>query len=616
MAPIHCPNRSSTASLCASRWAIRPTKPKRKFFASEREITVLTRSIRSQTSTTCLPCRTRWRTSRSTPARTITLWKSSTARARASSLLWVSARAALSCSSAARKPAPSLRAATIASRTTSSSSPSPFSRTAWSPVRATHPCRKSRKPPNPFCAISSNPCPFPCERPAVSVHSTLAQLWARADRPAVRAFLLSITALTAALLLALYSGAAAELGQLGLASTSALAALVIAGWVAVTLVPVLAKRTPLRWIGYKMEYHISREGWIYFAGIILVALAALNTGNNLLFLILSSLVAIVLMSGILSSITLSGIEMRLLLPEHIFAGQPVRAVVELENAKLTLPSFSLRVEAARTKGSSAVAMLETPVYFPYLPKSDRVQQVVPMLFPRRGVYRQEEFRIVTRFPFGFLQKARHLNLKTEALVYPSVEPTEEYLDILPGLQGALESLVKGRGQDLYALRDYLPTDSARHVHWKASARLGSLMVREFTREDESRILLVLDPHLTAAESSGLASGVATTNDRFERAVTICASLAWHFYERNFSLQFRSAGVETALAHADQIIFAILRHLALAQPLPPDPKQALMTDLAASPDLFKIIVTSQPHGSIPAPVWSSSYVVFLDDPREN
>ncbi len=444
------------------------------------------------------------------------------------------------------------------------------------------------------------------------MHSTLAQLWARADRPAVRAFLLSITALTAALLLALYSGAAAELGQLGLASTSALAALVIAGWVAVTLVPVLAKRTPLRWIGYKMEYRISREGWIYFAGIILVALAALNTGNNLLFLILSSLVAIVLMSGILSSITLSGIEMRLLLPEHIFAGQPVRAVVELENAKLTLPSFSLRVEAARTKGSSTVAMLETPVYFPYLPKNDRVQQVVPMLFPRRGVYRQEAFRIVTRFPFGFLQKARHLNLKTEALVYPSVEPTEEYLDILPGLQGALESLVKGRGQDLYALRDYLPTDSARHVHWKASARLGSLMVREFTREDESRILLVLDPHLSAAESSGLASGSAATNDRFERAVTICASLAWHFYERNFSLQFRSAGVETALAHADEIIFAILRHLALAQPLPPDPKQALMTDLAASPDLFKIIVTSQPHGSIPAPVWSSSYVVFLDD----
>ncbi len=207
--------------------------------------------------------------------------------------------------------------------------------------------------------------------------STLAQLWAKADRPAVRAFLLSITALTAALLLALYSGAAAEIGQRALASTSALAALAIAGWVGVTLVPILAKRTPLRWLGYKMEYRITLEGWIYIGGIILVALAALNTGNNLLFLILASLIALVLMSGILSSITLSGVAMRLVLPEHIFAGQPVRAMVELENEKLTLPSFSLRVEAARTKQAQAAAMLETPVYFPYLPKHDRVQQTIP-----------------------------------------------------------------------------------------------------------------------------------------------------------------------------------------------------------------------------------------------
>jgi uncharacterized protein (DUF58 family) len=448
----------------------------------------------------------------------------------------------------------------------------------------------------------------------VRVLSTISQLWAKADRPAVRAFLLSITALTAALLLALYSGAAAELGQRALASTSALAALAIASWVGVALVPILAKRTPLRWLGYKLEYRITLEGWIYLGGIILVALAALNTGNNLLFLILASLIAIFLLSGILSSITLSGIAMRLVLPEHIFAGQPVRTMVELENEKLTLPSFSLRVEAARTKqAAQSSAILETPVYFPYLPKHDRVQQTIPVTFPRRGVYCQEAFRVVTRFPFGFLRKARQLNLKTQALVYPSVEPTAEYLEILPGLQGALESLTKGRGQDLYALREYLPTDSARHVHWKASARSGSLMVREFTREDDCRILLVLDPHLSAEESASLKPGSSAMNERFERAVTICASLAWHFYENNSLLQFRSAGVETALAPADELIFAILEHLAIAQPLPPDPHQSLMADLAASPELFKIIVTSQPHGSVPASVWSSSYVVFLDDP---
>jgi len=442
--------------------------------------------------------------------------------------------------------------------------------------------------------------------------TTVTQLWAKADRPAVRAFLLSMVALSAALLLALYSGAAAELGQIVLASSTALIALIIAAWVGITLVPILARRTALRWIGTRIEYRVTVEGWIYLGGIILVSLAALNTGNNLLFLILASLIAIILMSGILSSITLSGVGMHLELPEHIFAGQTVRAIVEVENQKLALPSFSLRVEAVKPKGGPPVAILDTPVYFPFVPKHDRIQQVVPMTFPSRGVYRQEAFRIVTRFPFGFLQKSRRLDLKTEALIYPSVEPTPEYMEILLGIQGALESTYKGQGHDLYALRGYVPTDSARHVHWKASARSGSLMVREFSREEDFRVLVVLDPHLPVEIEPGSKKERATAKARFERAVTICASLAWHFYERNSVIQFRSAGIETALAGADELIFTILRYLALTQPLPSDPSQALMAELAASPDLFKLIVTSQPRGSIPASLWSSSYVIFLDE----
>jgi len=411
------------------------------------------------------------------------------------------------------------------------------------------------------------------------------------------------------MVLALYSGAAAELGRLRIATVSALAALLVAAWVGITLVPILARRTPLRWLGYKMEYKITREGWLYILGIFLISLAALNTGNNLLFLILACLIAVILMSGILSSITLSGVAMRLELPEHIFAGQPVRASIELENEKLTLPSFSLRVEAITPKNAPPAALLETPVYFPYLAKRGRAQQTVPISFRARGVYRQDAFRIVTRFPFGFLQKAHRLTLQTEALVYPSVEPTREFFEILPGLQGALESLAKGRGQDLYALRDYVPTDSARHVHWKASARSGSLMVREFTREDDTRVLLVLDPHILAATSDATPQAAA---ERFERAVTLCAGVAWHFFERNALLQFRSAGMETPLAPAEDNIYAILRHLATAQPLPPDAEHKLLTDLAASLELFKIIVTSQPRGTIPANLWHTSYVVFLDE----
>jgi uncharacterized protein (DUF58 family) len=442
----------------------------------------------------------------------------------------------------------------------------------------------------------------------VNLRALLANFWENADRPGVRAFFLSMAALSVAFILAVYSGAAAQMGNLVLASATAMSALLVAGWVGVTLVPVLAKRTPLRWITYRMEYRLTREGWIYIGGIVLVALAAINTGNNLLFLILACLIASILMSGVLSSLTLAGVELDLRLPGHIFAGQTVRGTVELKNEKQTLPSFSLRVEGAKKKTQAAAVLLATPVYFPYLPRAESVKQSVPLRFARRGLYRQEAFRIVTRFPFGFLQKARRLDLATEALVYPSVEATPEFLEVLPGIQGAMESLAKGRGQDLYALRDYLPTDSARHVHWKASARLGSLMVREFAREDDTRVLLVLDPHSEAARPNS----TLAEKEQFEHAVELCAAIAWNFHERAALIEFRSASAIAPLAAAAENIFQILRHLALVEALPVDAKQPRLTELAAEAESFKIVVTSQRRGSIPAEVWNSSYVVFAEE----
>jgi uncharacterized protein (DUF58 family) len=443
----------------------------------------------------------------------------------------------------------------------------------------------------------------------VSLRTSFANFWEKADRPGVRAFFLSMTALTVAFVLALYSGAAARTGNMTLASTSALAALLIAAWVGITLVPVLAKRTPLRWITYRMEYRLPREGWIYIAAIVVVALAAINTGNNLLFLILACLIASILMSGILSSLTLAGVELNLHLPEHIFAGQTVRGAVELSNEKQTLPSFSLKVEGVRKKNTSSAVLLSTTVYFPYIPRSETASQSVPLRFARRGLYRQEAFRIVTRFPFGFLQKARRLDITSEALVYPSVEATPEFLEVLPGIQGAIESLAKGRGQDLYALRDYLPTDGARYVHWKASARCGSLMVREFAREDDTRILLVLDPQSDAARPNA----TAAEKDRFERTIDLCAAIAWSFHERGGLMEFRSASATVPLAPASENIFAVLRHLALVEALPVDDQQHRLVELAAEAESVKIIVTSQPRGSIPAEVWNSSYVVFAEEP---
>ncbi len=436
----------------------------------------------------------------------------------------------------------------------------------------------------------------------------VARWWRGLDRPGWRNFAVALVALAFALLLALYSSVAAETGRVWLAGAAGLGALGLAGWVAVTIVPVLARRTPLHWFAYQIDYKLTREGAVYLAGVFVVALAALNTGNNLLFLVLASLLAGIVVSGVLSRIVLAGIELKLDLPEHVFARQPILATLELRNEKQTLPSFSLRVVGEQADNQARI--LTRPVYFPHIPRQQSARQRVELIFPRRGVYRQEAFGIRTKFPFGFLQKTRKVDSRMELVVYPRVEPTEEFYEILPLVSGELESFARGRGHDLYSIRDHQPTDSARFVDWKASAKTGTLKVRQFTREDERRVMLVLDPFLDvqAAGSSGLCP--AEAEEKFERAVTLCACLAWHFHEIDSVMEFRSAAATLPMAPAGEIIYDVLRHLAFAQPRPADPRRRFLSQLATESQIFKIILTSQPRGSIPTSLWTSSYFLFM------
>ncbi|MCL6565560.1 MAG: DUF58 domain-containing protein [Acidobacteriia bacterium] len=435
------------------------------------------------------------------------------------------------------------------------------------------------------------------------MRSAVQQWWASADRAGWRSFAGALAALGVALLLALYSSAAAEGGQKWRAWAAALAALGLAGWVAARIVPGLARRTALRWLTLRLRYRLTREGTLYLALLVVVLLAALNTANNLLFLILAAMLAGLLISGVVSRAVLAGVELRLELPEHIFAGQPVQAVVVLRNNKPMLPSFSLRVVGETRSAGNAI--LTRPVYFPYLARGQAARQAVELRFARRGRYRQDALALQTRFPFGFLEKTLRVEMAEELLVYPRVEPTEEFYEVLPLLSGELESYTRGRGHDLYGIRDSQPSDSARFVDWKASARTGALKVREFTREDERRVLLVLDPRLHGEASD------AVLRERFERAVQLAAGLAWHFYEIDAELAFHTAGFSTPLARAGEIIYPVLRALALIEPLPATAAASVLEELPEAHELYKIILTSQPRGTIPTRLWTSSYLVFFD-----
>jgi uncharacterized protein (DUF58 family) len=437
------------------------------------------------------------------------------------------------------------------------------------------------------------------------------QQWARTDRPGWRRFFQGLLGLSTAFFLALYSTALTEAGRVGAAVWAAAISLLLTGIVAVKVVPYLARRTALeRWL-VKIEYEFTHEGVFYLVIIGLIAIAALNTGNNLLFIILASLLAAILVSGILSQIVLSQLELDFVLPDHVFAQQPMISRLTVGNLKWVFPSFSVTVSARdadrkrrkKSLGPRPRQILDAPVYVPYIPHRSSVTQHVEITFPRRGRYTQEGFRVSSKFPFGFLRKSHEVPTKQEILVLPNIQPTEEFYEILPLIGGEIESFYKGQGSDLYAIRDYQEGDSARHVDWKATAKAQAVKVREFTREDERRLLLVFDARLPRADSS--------LYDQFEKAVTFCACLAWHFYEIDAMMQFLTDGFVTPMSASQEIIYPTLEALALIEPIIGVSTPSLLVAVASAPRTFNIIITAQPRGSIPTSLWGSSYLIFMD-----
>ncbi len=245
----------------------------------------------------------------------------------------------------------------------------------------------------------------------------------------------------------------------------------MAGWVAITIVPALARRTSLRWFVYQVDYRLTREGMIYLGAVFILVLAAVNTGNNLLFMILACSLAGILISGVLSRACSLASNLKFDMPEHIFAEQPVLAEMELRNEKQTWPSFSLLVVGETKKGTAQV--LTRPVYFPYIPRQSAARQKVELTFPaaRRlppGCFRHPHalsFRLFRENAHGRFEHGNHRSTRAS-------QPADQFYEVLPLLSGEMASYFRGRGHELHSLRDYQPSDSARFVDWKVTAKTG------------------------------------------------------------------------------------------------------------------------------------------------
>jgi len=471
------------------------------------------------------------------------------------------------------------------------------------------------------------------------LQSASAEVWIK--------FLLALVGLALAFGSALFSTAAGEAGHLWASVILASVALLMAAFVGLVTVPYLARRVALERLRQTFHYEVTKAGVVYALVTLVIGIAALNTGNNLLYIVVAAMLAAILVSGMVSALVLRGLQLEVRLPEHVFAERPVVGRIALRNRRRFLPSFSIRVVPARKEtkarkqwrwepttfvfplnrpagnqwlqlrdwrvrrvdvAPSAPGIFEGMIYFPYLPPGAQLMADLELIFERRGRYCESSFGVATRFPFAFLTRTRDVALEREIIVYPPVATPDELFEILPLVRGEWESFVRGRGSDLHLIREYMPEDSARHVDWKATAKSGSLKVREFTREDERKLCIVFDN-----PPAGLISEPA-----YECAVKLAASLAWHFSELDAEVSFVVSGQGRGVE-----LHEFLARLAVIEP---QGKQAggqesragmlqadVLREMApASTGEYNIVLTARPHGSVPTSWWNCSYFVFLGE----
>src|SRR5579884_499128 len=412
---------------------------------------------------------------------------------------------------------------------------------------------------------------------------------ANVDGEAWQRFFMAVAGLGLAFTAAIFSSVARDRGNPLATAIFAVSALFLALIVGLLTVPFLTRRVVAARMKDAFDYELTREGMAYLGVSLVIGIAALNTANNLLFIVLAAMLAAIVVSGIASAAVLRRLELDVIVPRNAFANKPVQLRVNLMNPRLLMPAFSVKVftpaekkkkpgwELTRTEfifpkqqkwfrlpdyalrrkpqPSRQEEILTRPVYFTFVGAGSEAGADLELTFPHRGYYSQEGFTLATRFPFSFLLKSRKVKLERDVLVYPALLESDDFLDVLPMITGEFVSYVRGRGIELYRIREHTPQDPGRFVDWKATAKTGALKVREFTREDERRLRLIFDN-----PEPGRVSAQA-----YERAVSMAASLACHFNGEHIDLSFAGSCYDGGLHLAD-----FLRYLATIQPYSRDP----------------------------------------------
>jgi uncharacterized protein (DUF58 family) len=276
------------------------------------------------------------------------------------------------------------------------------------------------------------------------------------------------------------------------------------------------------WLKPPRRLRFTRAGALLSVGIVALGFATLNTGNNLLYLVLGGLLGLIMLSGWLSEQVMRGLDIKRRLPHTAVVGEPIRITYEVTNLKRRFPTLAIELVEERVPVPAFLS-----VAWPGKIGLARGE----FRAARRGILRLSRLTVRTSFPFGLFVKERDLMVPASLIVWPrsdrKVRDAVRAGERVRRIGTTTTGVAIGRGE-YRSLRGYQPGDDPRDVHWRSTARTGVPVVREYERDATDTLWICLDLRAEPSDAAEVAVEIAATlaaraaleNERFGLALNL------------------------------------------------------------------------------------------------
>ncbi|MEW6359754.1 MAG: DUF58 domain-containing protein [Planctomycetota bacterium] len=349
----------------------------------------------------------------------------------------------------------------------------------------------------------------------------------------------------------------------------------------------------------------------------MVAFAAFNTGNNLIYLLASLLFSAILVSAVIGWRSLRGLQLGRSIPKEAFAGEGATVSLKITSARKRSTAYAVTVVDGAASSRDRLTGRGTAVK---IGPGAVVRLSYTLVPPRRGEYCFGEAFLKCGYPFGLFTTLRRFDLPDRMIVYPRIGRLSRDLVRMERSWGSdrITRSSKRIGTDeFYGIREYRPGDNPKHIHWRTSARLSKLILKEFERDEPLGYTIVLDSFAN--------HGMPAALDTFERAVSLTATLIDDLARHGAKVFLIAAMREKTLIYngeRSRVSADVLKELALIDAATEEDKKRLRAAVAdhavASAHITAVLLGRQsPLNECLAPARAHGVhvdVIDITDPR--